>query len=66
MGKSIFTMSAAQRLKAQERQSRRFDRAVNKKSAPVQPAVAAATAKPRRKSVRPFPPPNAAAARPVA
>lgn len=31
MGKSIFTMSAAQRLKAQERQSRRFDRAVNKK-----------------------------------
>ncbi len=30
MGKSIFTMSAAQRLKAQERQSRRFDRAVNK------------------------------------
>ncbi len=31
MGKSIFTMSAAQRLKAQEKQSRRFDRAVNKK-----------------------------------
>lgn len=31
MGKSIFTMSAAQRLKAQERQSKRFDRAVNKK-----------------------------------
>lgn len=31
MGKSIFTMSAAQRLKAQEKQSKRFDRAVNKK-----------------------------------
>ncbi len=31
MSKSIFTMSAAQRLRAQERQSRRFDRAVNKK-----------------------------------
>ena len=31
MSKSIFTMSAAQRLKAQEKQSRRFDRAVNKK-----------------------------------
>lgn len=31
MGKSIFTMSAAQRLKAQQKQSKRFDRAVNKK-----------------------------------
>lgn len=31
MSKSIFTMSAAQRLKAQQRQSRRFDRAVNRK-----------------------------------
>lgn len=31
MGKSIFTMSAAQRLKAQEKQSKRFDRAVNRK-----------------------------------
>ncbi|MDE6875482.1 MAG: hypothetical protein K2P87_13630 [Lachnospiraceae bacterium] len=31
MGKSIFTMSAAQRLKAQQKQSKRFDHAVNKK-----------------------------------
>lgn len=31
MSKSILTMSAAQRLKAQEKQSRKFDHAVNKK-----------------------------------
>lgn len=31
MGRSIFTMSAAQRLKAQQKQSKKFDHAVNKK-----------------------------------
>ena len=31
MSKSILTMSAAQRLRAQEKQSRKFDHAVNKK-----------------------------------
>lgn len=31
MGKSIFTMSAAERMKSQARQSKKMDRAVNKK-----------------------------------
>lgn len=31
MGKSIFTMSAAERMKSQAKQSRKLDRAVNKK-----------------------------------